>query len=195
VNSVVENSVPNTPTAQQPFLPEEAKEPSSDVGVSASDATLELAGELIKTLSSASKEAAILAKSLSDTNGTIALFRKDIANRDSQIAELSSTISMRERTIEELERKLNGERQTVREKDDRISDLSERLKNSLQMDNISQNQELITLKANLQNSLKVEYSDYLASKEVECNPDTYGALLGSLARIFRTLRRYGVIID
>jgi hypothetical protein len=83
----------------------------------------------------------------------------------------------------------------VRENEVRVIDLSERLKNSLQMDNISQNQELITLKTNLQNSLKVEYADYLVSKDSDCNPDTYGALIGSLTRTFKILRRFGITIE
>ena len=62
---------------------------------------------------------------------------------------------------------------------EKITDLTERLKSSMQMDMISQSQELITLKADLANSLKLEYADYL----------------NSLTRIFRTLRRFGIMID
>ena len=94
-----------------------------------------------------------------------------------------------------MRRKLDESQQLMRDNEARIDDLSGRLKNSLQMDNISQNQELITLKTNLQNSLKVEYADYIVSKDSECNPDTYGALIGSLSRIFKTLRRFGIVID
>lgn len=159
------------------------------------DITVDLAAELIKKLSIASKEASILIQSLSDANGTIDLLQKDIMNRDSRIAEFSAELNEKNRTITDLQRKLNERQQLVQECEGRIADLSERLKNSLQMDIISQNQELITLRTNLQNSLKVEYADYLVSKDGECNSDTYGALIGSLARIFKTLRRYGIIID
>jgi chromosome segregation ATPase len=166
-------------------------EPVHDIAVNLAS----IIADLYKTLSSASKEAATLFQSLNDNNGTISMFRKDVASRDSQIAELSRILNENNQIIEDLQRKLNERHQEIRENEMRIDDLSERLKNSLQMDNISQNQELITLKTNLQNSLKLEYEDYLVSKDSECNPDTYGALIGSLTRIFKTLRRYGIIID
>ena len=151
--------------------------------------------DLYKTLTSASKEATVLLQSLNDSNGMVSLLRKDIESRDSRITEFLATIKENELIIEDLQRKLDNRQQTILEKEASIDDLSGRLKNSLQMDSISQNQELITLKTNLQNSLKVEYSDYIASKDSECNADTYGAMLGSLARIFKTLRRFGIIVD
>lgn len=181
-----------------PVVPESAalpvpKEKSAPVPMDSVAA--ELSAELIKTLSSASKEAATLLQSLSSTNGTISLLRKDIATRDLRIAELSAEINENKRAIADLHKKLNDSQQSVREGEAHVADLSERLKNSLHMDSISQNQELITLRTNLQSSLKIEYADYLVSKEGECNPDTYGALIGSLARIFKTLRRYGITIE
>jgi chromosome segregation ATPase len=159
------------------------------------NAALRTADELLSILTSASKEAATLLQSISGNNGTISLLRKDIASRDTKITELSSIISERDHERTELQRKITDVQNVLHDKENSVSDLSERLKTAMQMDNISQNQELLTLKTNLQNGLKVEYSDYLASKDVECNPDSYGALLGSLARIFKTLRRFGIIID
>ena len=146
-----------------------------------SSAAIGSASELLQIISSASKEAAVLFQSLSDNNGIIAALRKDVSDREARIAD--------------LQRRFDESQQTTRENEAHIADLSMRLKNSLQMDNISQSQELITLKSNLQNSLKVEYADYFISRDSECNPDTYGALIGSLARIFKTLRRYGIIIE
>jgi uncharacterized coiled-coil protein SlyX len=174
--------------------PAQSLEPTTSSPI-LNDIAISLTEGLLKSLSSASKEAAILLKSLSDSNGTIALLRNDIESRDYRISELSSVISERNRDIAALQRNLEESQRTTRENESQIADLSERLKTSLQMDNISQNQELITLKTNLQNSLKVEYADYLSDNGSECNPDTYGALLGSLARIFKTLRRFGIIID
>lgn len=157
-------------------------------------AALGLTAEIITNLSRASKEAAILTQQLSDTNGTLALLRNAIETKDARIAELLSAIGDKERALIDLDTALNQHKLTLREKEESMADLSQRLKNSLQMDAISQGQELITLKTNLQNSLKVEYSDYLALKEEACNADTYGALIGSLARIFRVLRRLGITI-
>ena len=150
---------------------------------------------LLKMLSSASKEAAALFQSLSGSNGTISLLQKEITSRDSRIAELSTVVTGRDESITELQQEIAEFQQMLRENEAHISDLSERLKTAMQMDNISQNQELLTLKTNLRNGLKIEYADYLISKDCECNPDTYGALIGSLTRIFKTLRRFGITIE
>jgi len=173
------------------IIPVQEPEPVNDIAVNLAS----IIADLYKTLSNASKEAAILFHSLSESNGTVSLLRKDIENRDSRITELLATIKENEHLIEGLQRKFNDSQQMILKNEASIDDLSGRLKNSLQMESVSQNQELITLKTNLQNSLKVEYADYLVSKDSECNSDTYGALIGSLARIFKTLRRFGIIID
>jgi hypothetical protein len=172
-------------TAEEPELPSPQTK----------DNATRLMSELLAMILSASKEASTLQQSLSGSNGTISLLRKDIASRDTKIEELSTVVSERDHEITELQRRIVDVQNTLHDKENYISDLSERLKTAMQMDNISQNQELLTLKTNLQNGLKVEYSDYLASKDGECNPDSYGAMLGSLARIFKTLRRFGIIID
>jgi uncharacterized coiled-coil protein SlyX len=161
----------------------------------AQEAAIDVAEELLKMLSSASREASVLLQSLSGSNGTIALLRNDVANRDARIVELSAAVAERNHDIEEMRRNISELQQSVHKSEAHNADLSERLKTSLQMDSITQNQELITLKNNLQNSLKVEYADYIANKDSEFNPDTYGALVGSLARIFKTLRRFGITID
>jgi chromosome segregation ATPase len=146
-------------------------------------------------LTSASKEASTLLKSLHESNGTIDLLRRDILLRDTKIAELSSIISERNNDINVLEQKHEESQKAIENNEVQVSDLTERLKNAMQMNNISQNQELITLKTNLQNSLKVEYTDYLAGKDAEYNKDNFEASLASLTRIFKILRRFGIIID
>ncbi|MDR0652446.1 MAG: hypothetical protein LBG12_03965 [Synergistaceae bacterium] len=153
-----------------------------------------LTAEILKTLESSAREARILLGTLNESNGAIANLRQQITERDSRISELSSALSERDGEIDCLRQdKINAE-QTISDKDARISDLREQLRLSMQMDNISQNQELITLKSNLANSLKMEYADYLNSKDSECNSDNYAALIGSLTRIFKTLHRLGITI-
>jgi len=186
--------ISTTTTSPLPISPTPHNE-QQIIPVSESNVAKGIADELLKTLINASKEAALLFQSLSDSNGTIALLRKDVASRDARIEEFSKTIRKNNEIIDDLHRKLDESKKVIRDNEAHIDDLSGRLKNSLQMDNISQNQELITLRTNLQNSLKIEYADYLVSKDSECNPDTYGALIGSLSRIFKTLRRFGIIID
>lgn len=192
MNDLAVTTASIVPAIPEPLIPSKEQQAAP---ILANDATIRLTEELLRMLSSASKEAAELLESLSDSNGTISLLRKVVTNKDSRIAELSTTIGERDRTINDLQRKLNESQYLVRENEAHVADLSERLKNSLQMDNISQNQEMITLISNLKNSLKVEYADYLVSKDSECNPDTYGALIGSLTRIFKTLRRFGITME
>lgn len=188
----VSQPIQNTSTSPLLNTPEVVEH---SVAVHENDAVLGIAKELKNILCSASKEATLLTQSLSDTNGTISALRKGILDRDSQIKQLSLTISEGNQTIANLQHMIEENQQTLLEKESRIDDLSEQLKDSLNMGRISNNQDMITLKANLQNSLKVEYADYLIGKESECNPINYGALIDSLTRVFKTMRRYDIIID
>lgn len=190
-----ELAVTGMPIVPAISAPTTAIEEPQSVPIPASDAAMGLAEKLLEMLSSASNEATVLLQSLSDSNGIISLLRKDVANRDSRIAELSMELNEKDRIITELQRKLEESQQSVHEGEARTSDLSERLKTALQMDSISQNQELITLKTSIQNRLKIEHSDYLVSKDSECTPDNYRAAISTLSQIFKTLRGLGIIIE
>lgn len=190
-----EPSAATAPVAPDVSAPLTKGEGQQVAGIPASDAMEKLAEELLRLLSSASKEANTLLQTLSDSNGTISLLRKEIVERDTRIAVLATNLREKDDAIADLRRKLNESQQSERENEGQIADLSERLRNSLQMDSISQSQELITLKTNLQNGLKVEYADYLIGKESECSENNYGALIDNLARIFKTLRRFGITIE
>ncbi|MDR1702479.1 MAG: SlyX family protein [Sporomusaceae bacterium] len=96
------------------------------------------------------------------------------------------------RTVEELERIIAAQQAQLEENETKIINLTERLKNSFHMDNISRNQELVTLKTNIAKRLKLEYSDFLDSKHSECNVDNFIACIGSLERIFMVLRQHGI---
>lgn len=154
-----------------------------------------LAKELTGTLASAVCEAKEILNILRESNGTIAALRHQITERDVEISKLKAIITEREQAIAKLQTEIEQLSRIIKDKDCNIVDLTERLKTAMQMDNISQSQELVTLKTNLQNSLKVEYDDYLVSRDSECNSDSYAALLGSLARIFKNLKRFGINIE
>ena len=73
-----------------------------------------------------------------------------------------------------------------------VSDLTERLRTSLNMDSISKNQELITLKNDISEALKLDYADYTKSKDGPYNEDLFEAYRSTLTRIFKLLKRYGI---
>ncbi len=87
--------------------------------------------------------------------------------------------------IQELENQLQ-------KKDERINDLEERLKLSFKADKINKNQELITLKTDIAQALRLQYDDFEEFNEEPCNKDNYEVLKVTLKQIFRTLKRYGV---
>ena len=155
--------------------------PIPDIAKSQTDA-------LLKVISDATKEVEELMQTLTGGNGTIEILRQQVAVRDSQISDMLVSQEKKDKEIKSL-------KQSKDEMDSQISDLTNRLKLSRQMDNFSQNQELITLKTNLSNSLKVEYADYLTVKNSEITTDTAGRLLGSLNRIYKILRINGISVD
>lgn len=161
----------------------------------ADDKSTTLTAELLKILESSNREAQKLLQTLNESNGTIAILRGQVSDRDAHITGLAVELHERDRQIDGLQSKVDKEKCLCDEQQSKIADLTERLKTSMQMDSISQNQELVTLKSDLANSLKLEYADYLNDKDSECNPDTFGAFRSSLTRIFKTLRRFGIMID
>lgn len=157
--------------------------------------SIELTAELLKMIESSNREALKLFQTLSESNGTIAILRGQVSDHDTRITDLKAKLYERDGQITELHSVADKARYVCDEQQSKIADLTERLKTAMQMDSISQNQELITLKSDLANSLKLEYTDYLNDKDAECNPDTFGAFRSSLTRIFKTLRRFGIMID
>jgi hypothetical protein len=75
----------------------------------------------------------------------------------------------------------------------KVEDLTQRLKTSLCMSSINHNQELLTLKANIASAITPEYEDYQIGKDVPYDADEYIARGASLHRIFRCLKRLGVL--
>lgn len=154
-----------------------------------------LAETLVSTLSTASHELNTLLATMRESYGTITILKNTINERDLQIKELREALVQCEQQTASLKDTISKYESVIAGEQAKVDDLTERLKFSLQMDEVAQNQEMLTLKTNLANSLKLEYADYINSKEEECNPDTFGALQGSLARTFKILRRHGISIE
>ena len=139
-------------------------------------------------LQSARKEASLLIDELSRENGTIQNLRTEKRNLENEIREKKNLL---EQSYDELATK---NRQTE-ELNSQVNDLDERLKNSLQFDEISKNQDLLLLKNSLGDALKRQYKDYMENREAPCTAENYAAFKTSLEHIFRTLKRLDIQID
>jgi len=157
--------------------------------------TIALASELLTTLVKSSHEAQSLHHTLVESNGTITLLREQVSNRDSQIYQKTAELRERDRQISDLHSDCEEAKRVYEDQKARIAELTEQLRTTIHMGEISQNQELFTLKTDIANSLKLEYFDYLKDKDAECDPDKFEAFRNSLHRVFRKLKRFGIVID
>ena len=76
-----------------------------------------------------------------------------------------------------------------------VSDLTERLRVTLQMDDNNKNQELITLKNDIANGLKLDFADYEKSREKSHSKDLFKVYRAMLSRIFKQLKRFGIDLE
>ncbi|MFI3279634.1 MAG: hypothetical protein R3Y55_03815 [Rikenellaceae bacterium] len=74
----------------------------------------------------------------------------------------------------------------------KVADLEARLKRSLEMDAIMENQELITLKHTLAEDLKLQYTDWQEAKDREMGEDEYVFRGAVIKRVFQVLTRNGI---
>ena len=72
------------------------------------------------------------------------------------------------------------------------AELKERLQISIQMSETSKKQEVLTLKNDISDALKLDYADFIRSKERPCDEDLFIAYRFILTRIFKLLKRYGI---
>lgn len=154
-----------------------------------------LTSELLVMLEHSTQELQALLGTLHKENETFFSLRQKIEEREARISELGTSIQERDRHIDELMQEIHKREQGLSEKQAEVVDLTERLKIALRMEDISQSQELVTLKTDLSNSLRIEYADYLANREKVCTVDMFEAHRGSLTRVFKTLRRFGITVD
>jgi len=151
--------------------------------------------KLNSDLKESNREVQVLLAALREYNRPILDLQQEMLRRDAQISGLKNLLKAKEGEINTLQFEAQEKERMLSERLVEIDDLKERLKFSLKMDSISHNQELISLKNDLAKSLKIEYTDFIANRDVDCNADSFEAYRGSLIRIFRILRRLGIAID
>ena len=117
----------------------------------------------------------------------------DLLNRkDAELASARAEISNKEKQITSLGFDLRAKDKRIEEEAEKIADLTDRLRTSLQMDDISKSQELMTLKNDISEALKLDYADFIKSKENEYSQDLFEAYRSTLTRIFKLLKRFGI---
>ncbi|GHV54740.1 hypothetical protein FACS1894216_15380 [Synergistales bacterium] len=128
-------------------------------------------------------------------NETMQTLRQKVSEREERIAALQGDIDERESQIDELQAKIGNLEAHVAELKSEVDDLNNRLAKTLAMDASANNQDMITLKTDISNALKLEYQDYVDNKTAECSQDQFEAYRASLTRIFKTLRRFDIALD
>jgi uncharacterized coiled-coil protein SlyX len=144
------------------------------------------------TVEDCNREVSKLYLTLTELNSTYSPLLEQIKERDVRIAELKSQLQQRDQKIVTLNAEVDNAQSIQDELQGKISNLTERLKTSMQMDSISQSQETITLKKDLASALKIDYNDFLYDKDSECNLDSFEAFKIILERVFKKLNRFGI---
>lgn len=75
---------------------------------------------------------------------------------------------------------------------EKSADLDRRLTVSYEIDQTANSQEVITLKNDIADGLKLEHKNYKENLDEPCNEDNFLAYRATVMRIFRTLKRFGV---
>lgn len=147
-----------------------------------------------------------ITKSLHEEYGTIASLKQKIQEQNTIIESLTNNSNVT--AIPSYKPSGNGENNDaeldellarVIELEDELkaeklksTDLDERLTLAFNMDKSTISQEIITLKNDIEQSLKLEYNNFQENINVACNEDMFIAYRATITRIFRTLKRFGV---
>ncbi|MDL2233238.1 hypothetical protein LJC63_06625 [Ruminococcaceae bacterium OttesenSCG-928-L11] len=118
-----------------------------------------------------------------------------LQKKNGEIDSAQSTILDRERQLSATALELKKSKEALSSAEEQISDLTSRLRASLNMDEISKNQELTTLKNDISEALKLDYSDFIGTRNSEYSQDLFEAYRSTLTRIFKLLKRFGVTCE
>jgi hypothetical protein len=127
--------------------------------------------------------------------GEIESIFKNAQQANTELKTLLQTVAHAEKPdVQPLGRdeELTQLRLQLAERDSKIADLEQRLTVTLKLNTSAHNQQLITIKTDIANALKLEYQDYQESKAKEFSASQYEAYHASLFRIFKALKRFGI---
>lgn len=132
---------------------------------------------------------------LIDNQSSIDSLSVSLAKRDDEINSLRNVVLEKKNHIASLESGAVIRDKQLLETKEQIDDLTHRLRTSLQMDNISKNQELITLKKDIAEALKLDHADYAKSIDSPYSEDMFIAYRLMINRIFKLLKKFGITIE
>jgi len=125
----------------------------------------------------------------------VRLFHLQVQKKDAEIAAAQAMLREKEKQLSTASLELKKSKDELSSSEAQVSDLTDRLRTSLNMDEISKNQELVTLKNDISEALKLDYSDFMGTKSSECSQDLFEAYRSTLTRIFKLLKRFGITCE
>lgn len=148
--------------------------------------------ETVSKIEKTQQEILTAIRRLADNRSSIDSLTVTLARRDDELNSLRTTVSEKEHRVLSLVSELAVKDKQFLEAKGQIDELTQRLRASLQMDDISKSQELITLKNDISEALKLDYADYAKSKDSPYSDDLFEAYRSTLTRIFKLLKRFGI---
>lgn len=146
----------------------------------------------IKRIDKAQKEILVKMQVLTENRLCIEALTAALAQRDEEMLLMNRRIAERENKILSLINEDKEKEIELTNQKQQIDDLTERLRKSMQMDDISKKQEILTLKNDISEALKLDYEDFVKSKEKPYEEDLFEAYRSTLSRIFKLLKRFGI---
>lgn len=146
-------------------------------------------------IESSQSEILVVLRKLIENRTAIDTLSMQIQKKDSEIAAAQAAIREREQQLSTSSLELKKTKATLSSAEAQVSDLTERLRTSLNMDEISKNQELATLKNDISEALKLDYSDFMGTKGNKYSADLFDAYQSTLTRIFKLLKRFGITCE
>ena len=129
---------------------------------------------------------------LTENCTAVDILSAQIQKKDEEIAVVRSSLREKEQELRAASHAVKKSEEVLSATQSQIDDLTNRLRTSLSMDEISKNQELTTLKNDISEALKLDYSDFIGTKSSEYSQDLFEAYRSTLTRIFKLLKRFGI---
>ena len=149
----------------------------------------------LEKIESSQSEILAVLRNLTENRTALDNLSLQIQKRDNEIVTAQATIREREQQLITSSQELKKSKVALSSSEAQVSDLTQRLRTSLNMDEISKNQELITLRNDISEALKLDYSDFIGSKSSEYSLDLFEAYRSTLTRIFKLLKRFGITCE
>jgi peptidoglycan hydrolase-like protein with peptidoglycan-binding domain len=149
----------------------------------------------ITKIESSQTEMLSLLRKLSSSQTAIDSLAAQLTSRENEISDIRAQRNDKEQQLKTALIEIDEIKGKLTNAESDISDLTGRLRSSLSMDEISKNQELTTFKNDISEALKLDYSDFNATRESEYSPDLFDVYRSTLTRIFKLLKRFGITCE